>query len=219
MATTFIYALCEPGTRTVRYIGKSNTPEKRLKNHLSTSSRAANHLGCWLRSLGKFSPVLVVLREVSLVDWQREEERYIRIASALGMALVNGTGGGDGCNKPTPETRARMSAVAKGRRPSDAAIEASRAPEVLARRSARLRGIRPSEATLCAAQTPEVRARRRATMTGVRYSPERRRNNSLAQIGIRKGVKQTPEHVANRVASRARNKARKNPPTVCAPIS
>lgn len=98
MKTTFIYALCEPGTRTIRYVGKSNRPERRLKGHCCGSVKHKSHLGDWLRKLksqGK-KPALVVLQEVSSSEWKTAEERYIRAARMLGMDLVNGTDGGDG---------------------------------------------------------------------------------------------------------------------------
>lgn len=112
MKTTFIYALCEPGTRTVRYIGKANNPENRLQRHLRYNSiRTETHLGRWLRKLvsGGTAPALIVLAEVLRDSWQEEEIRYIRVARMLGMDLTNGTGGGDGGLNPTPETLRHMS--------------------------------------------------------------------------------------------------------------
>lgn len=104
MITTFIYALCEPGTRTVRYIGKANTPEKRLKAHIISSVHQKNHLGNWLRSLQSKNlvPEMIILREIVYDKWQEAEERYIRIARGCGMKLVNSTNGGEGVTI-TPE--------------------------------------------------------------------------------------------------------------------
>lgn len=107
MKTTFIYALCEPGTTTVRYIGKSNDPAKRLKTHLqkSGSLKRGNKLGKWLLKVGV--PTLVILREVLVEDWEIAEERYIRIARGCGMDLVNSTDGGEGVHNPSAESRER----------------------------------------------------------------------------------------------------------------
>lgn len=111
MKNTFIYALCEPGTRTVRYIGKADAPEKRLQRHLRYNSiKTETHLGRWLRSLvskGKI-PALIVLAEVPRDSWQEEEIRYIRSARILGLNLTNGTDGGEGGLNPTPETVRHM---------------------------------------------------------------------------------------------------------------
>lgn len=110
--TTFIYALCEPGTRTVRYIGKSDDPKRRFRAHLRQSIMAKTHLGNWLRLLAESGtkPDMVVLREVLDDQWEVAEERYIRIALGCGMKLVNGTAGGDGIHNPGPETRAKLAA-------------------------------------------------------------------------------------------------------------
>lgn len=108
MGTTFIYALCEPGTRTVRYIGKANNPKRRLNDHLRTSIKENNHLGRWLQSLDK-KPTLVVLSEVLGDQWKIEEKRYINSGKILGLRLTNSTDGGDGVHNPSAETRAKKS--------------------------------------------------------------------------------------------------------------
>lgn len=109
--TTFIYALCEPGTRTVRYIGKANRPEERFRKHLQGSIKNKSHLGAWLRKLknAEKEPTLVILKEVPIEEWANEETRYIQSAKILGFKLVNSTAGGEGINNPSPETRKLLS--------------------------------------------------------------------------------------------------------------
>lgn len=109
---TFIYALCEPGTRTVRYIGKANDPKRRMRSHLHTTIKKNTPLGAWLRS--GVRPELVVLREIPCGDWEMAEERYIRLARGCGMNLLNVGDGGEGVNH-TPEVRAKLSAANKGK--------------------------------------------------------------------------------------------------------
>lgn len=111
MDTTFIYALCEPGTRTVRYIGKTKNLKKRFREHTCRSNDRTNHRKCWLYSILSegLNPEMIVLKEASDLTWKEEEMRYIRAARALGMDLVNGTDGGDGCIESSPETRRKMS--------------------------------------------------------------------------------------------------------------
>lgn len=122
---TFIYALCEPGTRKVRYIGKSNNPDRRLRyehlryEHLLRADKRTTHLGCWLRRViqsGK-TPNLVILAEVSDRSWKTEECRYIAAARMLGLDLVNSTDGGDGVTM-TPETRKKIGDKNRGRKRS-----------------------------------------------------------------------------------------------------
>lgn len=106
----FIYCLKDPTTGDVRYIGKTDNVKKRLRAHLTSSSKERNRLGNWLRSLSE-PPVLVVLHEVAENEsWAEEERRYISCARALGVDLVNATDGGEGApgRVVTSETRAVM---------------------------------------------------------------------------------------------------------------
>lgn len=98
MATTFIYALCEPGTRTIRYIGKTIHLKSRLSQHLRKSSKETTRLGNWLRSVittGK-TPDLIELARVVGENWADAERFYIRLARGIGFDLANSTEGGEG---------------------------------------------------------------------------------------------------------------------------
>lgn len=118
MKTTFIYALCEPGTRTIRYIGKADRPEKRLSQHLSDAKykRTRTHTMNWLCKLisRNQKPELIILREVDFEMWEVAEERYIRLARGLGMPLTNSAGGGEGNTNPSPESLKKMSVAQSG---------------------------------------------------------------------------------------------------------
>jgi len=57
--TWSVYALCEPSTGEIRYIGVSANPKKRLTTHLTSS--AAPLLREWIRDLGKTRPSLAIL--------------------------------------------------------------------------------------------------------------------------------------------------------------
>lgn len=112
----FIYALCEPGTRTIRYIGKTCNLKNRFKDHMSTSSKKGNPLGEWLRGLEGKKPNLVVLSEVTSEEGAAEEIRFILAArNSLGMGLVNSNNGGSGPIEHAPETRAAISAWGFGK--------------------------------------------------------------------------------------------------------
>lgn len=125
--TTFIYALCEPDSHTVRYIGKSNTPKRRLTEHRRASSKHRSHLGNWLRSLNGVPPELIVLREVSVDGWEVAEERYIRLARGCGISLVNSTDGGEGITNPSDEVRDKMRSAWLGKKHSAETITKMRA--------------------------------------------------------------------------------------------
>lgn len=130
-STTFIYALCEPGSRKIRYIGKADCPELRLKEHLRTSLKLKTYLGNWLRRVVKSGkiPNLITLKKVSERSWKTEECRYIAAARMLKIALVNATDGGEGVTM-TSETRKKISAANKGRSHSAAHRLAIRAAKL-----------------------------------------------------------------------------------------
>lgn len=167
MMTTFIYALCAPDTGAVRYIGKSDNPERRFKYHLSTSVKRKSYLGNWLRSLAE-EPNLVILREVLSDAWQEAERKYIRIAKGLGMKLVNTTEGGEGVSKgssPSAETRIKMSMALTGRKFS---------PEHRAKLS---------KAHFGKTLSPETRAKIRHAQLGKTHTSEARAKMSAARLG------------------------------------
>lgn len=93
---TFIYALCEPETLQIKYIGKSDQPQKRFYNHLN--DRKTTHKVNWLNQLKSKAlvPVLKILEEVSKKDWEEREKYWISFYKNLGNNLTNSTNGGDG---------------------------------------------------------------------------------------------------------------------------
>lgn len=113
-SVAFIYALCEPGTGVIRYIGKANDPKVRFGYHIRSSIKFRSHLGSWLRSLAGRRPTLLVLKEVDQASWAEEERRFIKAAKAIGIDLVNGTDGGEGV-VPTDATRRKMGEWQKGK--------------------------------------------------------------------------------------------------------
>jgi hypothetical protein len=95
--TTFIYALLDPDTRRIRYVGKADDPEFRYRKHLVKCKEEKNHRATWLRFLktnGK-KPILEVLDEVLHSEWGFWEREYIRLFRILRFDLVNATDGGD----------------------------------------------------------------------------------------------------------------------------
>ena len=128
----FIYALIDPFTFRIRYIGKTDNLKRRLANQLNETS---NTYRChWLQSLkskGK-KPIQAVLQEVSESEnWQEIEKKWIRIAKKYGWPLVNCTDGGDGVTNLSGESKERMLLTWKGRKHK---------PETLLKLSASSRG-------------------------------------------------------------------------------
>jgi len=96
-----IYALSDPRTGVVRYVGKSWTIRKRLTQHLSAARTRAKkgHVYSWLRSLLRegVAPALTILETVSAGGpWQEREKHWIQYFRQSGVPLTNLTDGGDG---------------------------------------------------------------------------------------------------------------------------
>lgn len=106
-----IYALIDPTTAAVRYVGKTTDPMRRFKTHVREAQRGHRCYRCaWIRSIGM--PVFKPLVVVSHVDGPDVERRIIALYRARGYRLTNATDGGDGNVgwNPSPETRAAIKA-------------------------------------------------------------------------------------------------------------
>lgn len=117
-----VYALIDPRTNDVRYIGKTiRTSRRRLRRHLAESYLAANtHKDRWLRGLlaaGLEPEITVVQRCESLAELADAERAHIASARASGARLTNATDGGDGIGgwKHTPESREKIRAALTGK--------------------------------------------------------------------------------------------------------
>jgi hypothetical protein len=130
----FIYALCDPSTFEVRYIGKTINPYKRYYSHLSARSlnrRIQTHKTHWLKSLLRQSllPIQQILEICDERNWEQKESEWIAFYKSIGCNLTNGTPGGYGwfkCSgksrkgrKLSEEWRAKISKTLKGRKLPD----------------------------------------------------------------------------------------------------
>lgn len=123
MGTATIYALIDPRTDSVRYVGVAKDPVDRLRAHMRDGGegvrRKRTHKACWIRSLRRLGlrPVLRILARVSEQRWEESERKWIAKLRRNGDDLTNANDGGYGMRNPTPQTRAKMSAAAR-RRPA-----------------------------------------------------------------------------------------------------
>jgi len=119
MDTTFIYALCEPDTGEVRYIGKSDSPRKRFRDHLLDDTQT--HKTHWIQSILSrgLKPKLKIIDEVNAQEWPAIEAAYIQFFEESGARLVNSSPGGEHVVH-TKEVCAKISASKIGWSPSQA---------------------------------------------------------------------------------------------------
>lgn len=95
----FIYALCDPGTANVRYIGKTVNPKTRLAQHLLNRKNTTfrmNPCSQWLDSLKaqNMRPDMLILEETTETEWQIKESEWINRLIEQGADLLNVAPGG-----------------------------------------------------------------------------------------------------------------------------
>lgn len=99
-----IYALTDPSTGEIRYIGKANNAEKRFKGHLA-ETRRKTPVYSWIKSLREkgMIPGLKVIVVCEQSDWEEQERKAIADARGKSMRLLNVADGGDEpyCSKET----------------------------------------------------------------------------------------------------------------------
>ena len=109
-----IYALSDPITNDIRYIGKTiKTLDERLKNHLNKIDNT--HVRCWIKKLKKelLTPNILLIDEVPDNEWQFWEIFYISLFKTWEFKLTNHTKGGDGCRigKMSNDTKRKISLI------------------------------------------------------------------------------------------------------------
>lgn len=118
----FIYGLCDPKNKQLRYIGKSVNPKNRLRRHICDRNKYDTHKDRWLKNLINegLRPELTIIDEVPKKEWQYWEKFYISYFKCVGCYLTNTTEGGDQPpstkgRKHTKESRLKMSKTKKGK--------------------------------------------------------------------------------------------------------
>lgn len=104
----------------IKYAGKTNDLEKRLKRHLSKYDLTPDtHKNRWIKKELKegYEIKIIFLEEVPDELWQQHEIRWIKELKEQGFKLTNSTEGGDGFSSGTKEfdeiNRKRIESVKK----------------------------------------------------------------------------------------------------------
>lgn len=179
-----IYALCDPETNQVRYVGKAKNIPKRLTAH--RNEKGTTKKCRWLASLfnRNLEPKIRELEQVSEDYWQEAEIKWIAHFREAGCDLCNHTSGGEGLNSPSDETRKKMSDIQKARMRDPVYLAKVFTPERSAKISASLKGKEKS---------PEHIAKLRQNQPGREISEEHKAKISGA---ANKGHRWNKEEVA-----------------------
>lgn len=117
----FIYALSDPRTGKIRYVGKTTDPKGRLQGHVSKSYQrfSTDHKTCWIRGLRLegLRPELHILDYVPRAAWQWHEVYWIGMLRLAGIDLINMTPGGDAGGSLSAEARIKIGLSGLGRKP------------------------------------------------------------------------------------------------------
>lgn len=116
--TLYIYALLDPRTDAIRYVGMSKCPEMRLRDH--RKDKANSHKTHWIQQLKQYGiePKVYILEECDITNWQVKEQLWISGLRRLGYSLTNTTDGGEGAIGlvVSIETREKLAASRLGRK-------------------------------------------------------------------------------------------------------
>lgn len=90
-----IYALRDPRTKEIRYVGKTIDVESRIRSHRweKQSSKLHTYKINWLRTL-KSEPIFDVLQQVPYSKWEKAERYWIAKLRKKGCRLTNFADGG-----------------------------------------------------------------------------------------------------------------------------
>lgn len=110
----YIYALHDPVSGELRYIGKTVDPRARLGQHIRGVDRGrATHVKLWVKGLlaRGLQPLMRVVEACCPVTWQDRERACIAEHRGAGARLTNTAAGGNEPHRTTEDCRAGAKAV------------------------------------------------------------------------------------------------------------
>lgn len=142
MKTIYIYALIDPSTSNVRYIGKTVNLKRRYNRHIRNAqdTTCKYHSANWIRSLlnNNLRPELIVIEETDLDNWIDREIYWIKYYRNI-YDLTNILDGGNGTatygrlgKTNTDEHKMKCSLARKGVSINQSDINGNRRKSVIA---------------------------------------------------------------------------------------
>jgi group I intron endonuclease len=109
----YIYALVDPTTKHIRYVGKTISPQNRLKAHIKNTDGKNTHRNAWVNKLARdgLTPEMEIIEEIKNsndLDWQHREVFWIDWFKGEGYNLTNLESGGIGGKRMSDETREKL---------------------------------------------------------------------------------------------------------------
>jgi group I intron endonuclease len=98
MRKAYIYKLIDPRCSSVRYVGKSVQPKRRLNDHISQSKNLKYYCSNWIKSLlaEGLKPIMEIIEECTEDNWKERElfwiEEYEKTCKLTNTA-IGGMGG------------------------------------------------------------------------------------------------------------------------------
>lgn len=92
----YIYALIDPISGDVRYIGKTVSPRNRLSGHISESKKSNHYRSKWINKLRLYGllPIFKILKVCPLTDFVKYETEYIKLYKSDKLTNSDETGQG-----------------------------------------------------------------------------------------------------------------------------
>lgn len=191
-----IYALSDPVTKQVRYIGKAKDVKHRFTQHVANAE--TGYKANWIRGLKSrgMRPTVEVIEEVDETEWEVSERFWIAYFRFLGFSLMNIDLGGNGAHKVADSMREKCRLIHLGKKRSAEARERLRLSHL---------GKKSSPETI--AKQSEAQKKRWAATQERKMHP----NALAALVKYHKGRKQTPEEIERRVKA---NTGKKRSPDI-----
>jgi hypothetical protein len=102
---TYIYILICPIDQEIKYVGKANNPQRRLRDHMKDFRSRLGEFKktAWLLKLYQqgLKPDMEIVDEVEIDKWKEMESFWIAYFKSIGCNLLNSGKGGNGLSVAT----------------------------------------------------------------------------------------------------------------------